>query len=447
MKAKSKIIRPRSIADDIIGTVQDATRKWTRQRKSEERHASNVRYRVLRMTKESRMSQRAAAWEVMEAAYMAASDNDRLPAKARQIFYRARPKIIEMTDDKELAYGYFSQIFLPDYVREKNCEHWKIVYDARGHLVEPHTYRRIGLGTLEIDNYARAMKAPEIIEPEFKGAEIDTVGSSGCFGAVVSIGEEGFEPLLEAVNLADRRDVMIMFGKGISVTAERKLLDALRYHDEIPIIAFTDCDFDGFKRASSLQRDSRRYVFKNRVKVIHAGLRFEDIADLEREPAAGRKMEDEQAYEKLIEYGATPEEAEFLLDERVELNALSSQQLVELIERKLDEHGVKKVIPDDDLLSRTYKAFHKSEELRQAFEEFRDDFEAEEITVPENLREQVQAILNKYPEFRWEEAVEIVRDEKQLEHIRDKNDAPRNAPETFRTVTMNETAGLRRGVD
>ena len=45
----------------------------------------------------------------MEAAYMAASGNDTLPAMARQIYYQARPKIMAMTDDKELAYGYFSQ--------------------------------------------------------------------------------------------------------------------------------------------------------------------------------------------------------------------------------------------------------------------------------------------------------------------------------------------------
>jgi hypothetical protein len=54
----------------------------------------------------------------MEAAYMAASGNGRLPAKARQIFYRARPKVMALTDDKELAYGYFSQVLLPGYIEK-----------------------------------------------------------------------------------------------------------------------------------------------------------------------------------------------------------------------------------------------------------------------------------------------------------------------------------------
>ena len=53
--------------------VETATAKWTRQKKSEERHPGNVRYRVSRMTREPRTTQKEAAWEVMEAAYMAAS--------------------------------------------------------------------------------------------------------------------------------------------------------------------------------------------------------------------------------------------------------------------------------------------------------------------------------------------------------------------------------------
>ena len=78
-----------------------------------------IRYRMSRMTKEPRTSQKEAAWEIMEEAYLKASANDTLPALARQIYYQARPKIMELTDDKELQYGYFSQTLLPDYIEEK----------------------------------------------------------------------------------------------------------------------------------------------------------------------------------------------------------------------------------------------------------------------------------------------------------------------------------------
>jgi hypothetical protein len=105
----------------MVDAVETATRKWTRQKKSEERHPSMIRYRMSRMTKIARTTQKEAAWEVMEKAYMAASSNGTLPASARQIYYQARPKIMAMTEDKELAYGYFSQTLLPDYI-----EAWRV---------------------------------------------------------------------------------------------------------------------------------------------------------------------------------------------------------------------------------------------------------------------------------------------------------------------------------
>ena len=84
--------RPRNIANDILDAVETATSKWTRQKKSEERHPGNIRYRVSRMTKEPSTKQKEAAWEVMEEAYLAASGNGRLPALARQIYLPGAPQ-------------------------------------------------------------------------------------------------------------------------------------------------------------------------------------------------------------------------------------------------------------------------------------------------------------------------------------------------------------------
>jgi hypothetical protein len=55
--------------------------------------------------------------------------------------------------------------------------------------------------------------------------------------------------------------------------------------------------------------------------------------------------------ENLRENGATDAETNFLLDYRVELNAMTSDQLVTFVERKLEHHVIKKVIPDDEELA------------------------------------------------------------------------------------------------
>jgi hypothetical protein len=84
--------RPRTIADDIIDAVSTATHKWTRQRKSEERHPGNVRYRMSRMTAAPTIKLIHAVEEWMEFAYLRASGDGRLPALARQIYYQIRPR-------------------------------------------------------------------------------------------------------------------------------------------------------------------------------------------------------------------------------------------------------------------------------------------------------------------------------------------------------------------
>jgi len=236
--------RPRNIANDMIDAVEAATSKWTRQKKSEERHPGMIRYRVSRMTREPRTTQKEAAWQIMEEAYMAASGNGTLPALARQIFYQARPKIMELTDDKELQYGYFSQTLLPDYIEEHSVD-WNVVYDARGHFEEPHTNRRIGCGTIEVGNYLHAMKEPQVVAAEFSDANIDIIGPSGNISAVLFCEKEGFNPLFKEVDLANRYDLMIISTKGVSVTAARLLIDQVCGGNDLPLFVLHDFDFDG----------------------------------------------------------------------------------------------------------------------------------------------------------------------------------------------------------
>lgn len=416
---EQKATRPRSIANDIVDAVQTATGKWTRQKKSEERHPGNIRYRVSRMTREPRVTQKEAAWEIMENAYMAASANGSLPAMARQIYYQARPKIMAMTDDKELAYGYFSQTLLPDYIEEHGVD-WRVVYDARGHFEEPHTNRRIGCGTIEVGNYLHAMQEPGIDSADFSSASIDIVGPSGNISGVLFCEKEGFYPLFKAVDLANRHDLMIVSTKGVSVTAARQLIDNVCGDHDLPLFVLHDFDVAGFMILGTLQRDTRRYQFSSAFEVIDLGLRLGDIEGLEREPAAATKTSSAILRAQLAENGASEAEIAILLNERVELNAMASDSLVAMIERKLKEYGLKKVIPDDDLLNEAYREFDRSNRLRKEFEELCSEFEttATDIEIPADLKDRVRIILAEHPDLRWDDAVQLVLDGTQLDRVR-----------------------------
>jgi hypothetical protein len=426
--------RPRNIANDILDCVETATAKWTRQKKSEERHPGNVRYRASRMTREPRTTQKEAAWEVMEEAYLAASGTRNLPAKARQIFYQARPKIMALTEDKELAYGYFSQTLLPEYIEEHGVQ-WRVVYDARGHFEEPHTNRRIGCGTVEVGNYLHGVKEPEIVPAELADANVDVIGPAGSFGAILYIEKEGFGPLFKAVDLANRYDLMIISNKGVSVTAARQLIDTICGDHNLPLFVLHDFDVAGFVIFGTLQRDTRRYQFANAVEAIDLGLRLADIEALEREPAAASRISTSILREQLAENGATDAEIDILLNERVELNARTSDALIEMIERKLKDFGLEKVIPpDDDLLAETYRAFHRSQQLREKFEQMKEKFDASEVKVPQDLKRRIRAVLDEHRDLRWDDAIQIVLDKTQLDHVRSEKQKAKNKSGDFNDV-------------
>jgi len=408
--------RSRNVANDIIDALETATSKWTKQRKSEERHPGMARYRISRMTKDPKTTQKEATRLVLEEAYRAVSNGGRLPALARQIYYQVRPKVMALTENKELSYPYFSQTLLPDYVEEHGVS-WNVVYDARGHFEEPHTNRSIGCGTIGVRNYLTAMREPEIIEARLEPAHVATIGPRGNIAAVLFCEKEGFNPLFKAVDLANRWDLMIISTKGVSVTAARELIETI-CGGKIPLFVLHDFDLAGFMILGTLSRDTRRYKFASSLNPISLGLRLEDIDDLEREPAAARRTDDEQTADQLRENGATEEEIEILLEERVELNALTSDALIEMIETKLEAHGIKKVIPSVEMLKDTYVAFHQSQALEEAFKKVKNEMpKVDGIDVPVDLEEQVRSLLNEHPNLRWDDAVRLCFDETKIDEI------------------------------
>ena len=123
---------------------------------------------------------------------------------------------------------------------------------------------------------------------------------------------------------------------------------------------------------------------------------------------------------QLAENGASDAEVDILLNERVELNAMTSDALVAMIERKLEEYGLEKVVPDDDLLAETYHAFHRSQRLRERFEAMEQQFDKEAVAadIPDDLKQQVRAILAEHDDLRWDDAIQLVLDPTQLSRVR-----------------------------
>jgi transposase len=115
-----------------------------------------------------------------------------------------------------------------------------------------------------------------------------------------------------------------------------------------------------------------------------------------------------------------PRSTVILLNERVELKAMTSDALVAMIKRKLEEYGLKKVVPNADLLAETYRAFHRRHRLRERFTKMEQLFDKEVYAadIPDDLAEQVRAVLAEHTDLRWDDAIQIVLDEAQLSRVR-----------------------------
>ena len=295
---------------------------------------------------------------------------------------------------------------------------------------EPHTNRRIGCGTIEVAQLSRRDQGPGDHRGQFRRRERRRRRANGGYAGVLFCEKEGFGPLFKSVDLANRYDLMIVSSKGVSVTAARRLIDEVCGEHDLPLFVLHDFDVAGFLILGTLQRDTRRYTFENKIEVVDLGLRLDDIQGLEKEPAAASKIDKRILREQLAENGATDEEIAFLVNDRVELNAMPSDDLVAMIERKLNAYGLEKVVPDDDTLEAAYRAFHRSRGLRKAFAEIEKgyDAKAKDVAVPKDLQNSVRAILDKHRDLRWDDAVRLVLDKRGIKRVRaDKTKARKKA--------------------
>lgn len=216
------------LAEGVLAVTKD----WAAIKKKEDRdrrQSGSARERYWRGYS-SRVTAKAAAYAVMSEAYEKASGSGRYPANARQIMYAARPAIQERTE-QTLSDIYFTQVLLPDYIREHpdKTAGWDVVYDARGHLWEPHTGGQIGVGTLEVREYLLGMESAldlGIESPRLSG-RFPTSGPRNRYHAVLYIEKEGFLPLLERARFAERYDLAIMSSKGMGTVAARRLIENL----------------------------------------------------------------------------------------------------------------------------------------------------------------------------------------------------------------------------
>jgi len=246
----------------------------------------------------------------------------------RQLYYAIRPYVIAQMD-KQLDYNYFCRV-ITEY-EAKNGNIPAMYRDPRGVLYHPHLKEEIPIGTISVENYER---------PEW------------TFNKILYSEKEGFFTILKDAKFPERFDCALLTSKGYASRAVKDLFDFLGDTDEeILFFCIHDADAAGTKIYETLQEGTMARPGR-RVKIINLGLEPQEALEmgLEVEPA-------ERAISRRPVAGYLDDKwREWLQDNRVELNAMTSPQFLEWLEAKISAHGVRKVVPDNHVMRKTLQA-------------------------------------------------------------------------------------------
>ena len=259
------------------------------------------------------------------------------------------------------------------------------------------------------------------------------------------IEKEGFEPLLRAARIAERFDCGLMSTKGMSVIAARTLVDRLS-RDGVRILVAHDLDRSGFSIFGTLRGNTRRYRYDAKPEVIDLGLRLEtclamDLQDEEAPPLPPR-TDPAKVARTLREHGATEDEIEFLLHQarRVELNAMTSDQLVAWLEAGLRRHGAGKVVPADGVIELAWRDAVARRVAADAIRAVEQKARAVAATVapPQNLADAIRDAIEG-SDLPWDEALAAIVSRVPL----DGQLAERSRRGVTRTATPQHSLSLR----
>jgi hypothetical protein len=311
----------------------------------------------------------------------------------RQLFYRLRPIVMEATG-AELKIDNFKNI-LTDY--ENEYGEIPLMYrEPRGSITHPHCNETITLGTLMVEEYERP---------------------AWTFNKLLYIEKEGAQEALKQNRWLERHDCAVMSSKGFSTRAARDLIDKLVEHDEpIEVFCVHDADASGTMIYQTLQEETKARGAR-KIKIINLGLEPWEAIEMGLEVETLEEMKRQKPVADYIgEHGGNWEN--WLQTHRVELNAMTTPQLIEWLDEKMAEFGSGKLIPPTPVLEQELadrieskvRAAITERILREAKIDDRVAAAIAAIETPDGakLARDIKRLFEQQSDREWRDAIEAV---------------------------------------
>ena len=358
-------------------------------------------------------SQREQVLTILEAgdAIAEASGEGTLPFNQRSLYYVVRTHV------PGLEAGYFGQL-VTEYENEYD-EIPGMFRNNRGAFYEPHTSQVIPLGTLTVEAYRR---------------------SPWLYQSVLICEKEDNVHMLRDSGFAERWDCFLLSSSGFTTRALKDLIDYIGStagDEPVRVFSMTDADAHGSVIFQTLVQETKARAAR-KIQIVNLGLfPWEGLANgLQRETGlmeqARKKNKGKFRRAKVADYiiqrdqhnqrtgnsDGEPIWADWLQDNRIELNAMTSPQRVSWVEQKFALHGVEKVIPPEEV-ALTELSKKNSDAIRAEVEAEVLDSQEPWITqqieerlgrveLPTNIGFQVAAYLKTNSHSRWTDAIDAL---------------------------------------
>ncbi len=419
-KGKTTIVAMVGIADDVTKALLKAFGKQAAKRRKAERYHSRGHGSSMFRWRSNDTTVKAVVFKHLPEAIRKVSSNGTYRYTARQLYYALRPLVEPALQENtahptKLEYDTF-KIYIDEWAESEGGDILRgIIFDPRGHFIEPHStppievewapytgQAPIEVGTLEAERYG----VPDHL-----------------YNKVLFVEKEGFNIIFDDAELKEKYDMAILSSKGFSTRAIKTLLK--KVEGKATILVLHDCDIYGYSIADKLQQATRSS--KVSVEVVDIGLNLADARamGLQEEEVHYRKKPCDNATIKRLSneervffggregFGAWGRSTE---GKRIELNAMTPEQLLEYVERKLDEHGLtEKVVPPDEVIEKEYVKEVSRQvddslldlvanaleqrfgvDIRKLAEEFKG-----ELVKENGMSSEVEGLVEKSPEKLW----------------------------------------------
>jgi hypothetical protein len=248
-----------------------------------------------------------------------ASGDGRYRYSLRQLFYAVRPDV-EAGTGRELTYEYFTQLITEI---EDGHDLPGIYRDSRGAVYHPHLRQEIPLGTMGVERYER---------PHY------------YFNKVLFIEKEGVITILKEAGWPEKWDCALMSSKGYASRAARDLIDLLAETSEpVQVFCAHDCDADGTMIYQNLCEATKARP-ERKIEIINLGL---DVIEAQSMGLQVEELTKDRKSDRVADY-CDSADADWLSHYRIELNAMTTPQLIEWLDRKMARQADEfKVVPPD----------------------------------------------------------------------------------------------------